>query len=223
MSEEVKDQGVYERLATVQAEIGAVEKDGKANYGKYTTLDKLNAHLRPLLGKVKACVIDKVIDVEGQLQMETSFVCETGEVKITSPFPYKDALRGNNEIQKIGSGLTYMRRYNRYCLFNISSEEDDDGQSMKDVKPDRIKHKGVTNKAQKKPLSNDPMNTLNNMKYVIQSGSYQGQMIQDIDPVDLDKSLKKAISFCETKGKEIPDEIIFIDTVNKGRLKDVSE
>ena len=52
---------------------------------------------------------------------------ETGTAIIESRF----TLPVNGDIQKIGSAITYARRYNLVAMLNLNVEEDDDGNSAK--------------------------------------------------------------------------------------------
>jgi hypothetical protein len=52
---------------------------------------------------------------------------ETGNVNLESTFKLPEL----NDIQKIGSAITYARRYNLVAMLNLNIEDDDDGNATK--------------------------------------------------------------------------------------------
>ena len=88
---------------------------------KYTPLNDLIDHLKPLLDKNNLFLIQEAI-MEGQLtKVITRLVHSSKEWIETDCF----VPRGEN-VQKQGASITYCRRYALASFFNIASEEDDD-------------------------------------------------------------------------------------------------
>lgn len=113
---------VYKKIAEIQDEIGVLEKNADNPYynSRYLTLDKLVDNLRPLLKKhnlfmtqlpqgevLKTIVFD--FDDESSLETNCQLLCPP------------------HDPQKQGSAITYARRYSLGCIFQIQTEEDDDG------------------------------------------------------------------------------------------------
>lgn len=126
---------VYNKIAQIQNEIGVLEKDADNPFFKsqYLTLDKIVANLRPLLTKHKLLVT----------QMPQNATLET----LVKDLEDDSELKSNcdlqcppNDPQKQGSAITYARRYALGCIFQIQTEEDDDGN--KTVSKPAIKSKG---------------------------------------------------------------------------------
>lgn len=217
----------YLTLAKVQAEIGNVTKDKKANYGKYVTLDAINEASGPCLAKYNAALIDRIIEHEDTLSLETSFVCEDGVISVCCPFPYKDALRGNNEMQKIGSGMTYARRYNRHCLLNLATE-DDDGNKMNNVKPDKTTHSYAKAKPKGPAFKTKPVEIPrvdvvefkggSPYDFVIPKGMFKDKTIKEVEYETLKDNLQKAYMF-NTKENLDVEWIKKANAINETREK----
>jgi hypothetical protein len=114
---------ILKKLYTIQGEQLKFKKD-KTNpffHSQYLTLDALNEGLNPILQKHKLVIYHYTENKE----VKTSVAdIESGET-ITSSFPIQEGL----EPQKVGSTITYGKRYNVGQLFNIITDEDDDGNS----------------------------------------------------------------------------------------------
>lgn len=96
-------------------------------HSKYLDLDKLNKGLMPTLNTKgmlllhrtsDKCVVTEIIDVE------------SGE-SISSLFPIPESII---DPQKMGSVITYAKRYNIGQLFNIITDKDDDAEMVRDGK-----------------------------------------------------------------------------------------
>lgn len=110
---------LYAKLAKIQGI--AVKKDSNNPFfkSKYQSLDEIVSTLNPLLNEHKllvyhsshdGCVITSVADIETGLLIESSF-----------------KLPDIQDIQKLGAAITYAKRYNLGQLFNIVTDEDNDG------------------------------------------------------------------------------------------------
>ena len=110
---------LYEKMAKVQG-LG-VKKDANNPFfkSKYQSLDEIVTTLKPLLNDNKLLVYHASKD--GAVETIVADI-ETGET-ITSSF----ILPNLSDIQKLGGAITYAKRYNLGQLFNIVTDEDDDG------------------------------------------------------------------------------------------------
>jgi hypothetical protein len=136
---------LYTKLFKIQG-LG-VKKDAQNPFFKssYMTLDKIVETLTPLLQENKLLITHRTESKE----IVTSVVdTESGE-KEESRFP----LIETNDPQKYGSCITYAKRYNLGQLFNIITDEDDDGNhaSTEDVP------KGYKPVADKKSFDGEPV------------------------------------------------------------------
>ena len=118
-----------EALAKFQQEHHAAGKDGKANYGFYTTLaGGLNA-VQPAthLGLCHTQTFDSTVTDSGQVItiLVTTLKHISGEEIVSRlPFPELVPNRGNI-MQALGSAITYARRYALLAIYGLAGDDDD--------------------------------------------------------------------------------------------------
>ena len=110
---------IYSKLAAVKKEIGAISKDSTNPFfkSKYFDINGLLKHVEPLLDKngllllqpiTEGLVCSQIIDVENGDKVESSL-----------------ALPQISDPQKIGSCVSYYRRYTLQSLIGLQSIDDD--------------------------------------------------------------------------------------------------
>ncbi len=120
---------IYSRLSEVKKEIGAISKDSTNPFfkSKYFDINGLLKHVEPLLSKngllllqpiSEGLVYSQIIDVESEDKVESSI-----------------ALPQMNDPQKLGSAITYYRRYTLQSLLGLQAEDDDANAASKATKP----------------------------------------------------------------------------------------
>ena len=100
----------------------------------YVSLDNLLNVVRPLLTKNGLSITQ---DLAGGF-LVTTLLHSSGQFK-GSAMPFSP-MGGNNavsELQKIGGGITYAKRYAVSALLSISVDTDDDGNEIKGSKEDK--------------------------------------------------------------------------------------
>lgn len=113
---------IYTKLFDIQKLHLAFSKDAKNPFFKsnYISLDSIVATLTPLLDERNLLVVHYTENKE--VVTELIDTEETG-FNIQSRFPLIDS----NDPQKLGSCITYAKRYNLSQIFNIITDRDDDG------------------------------------------------------------------------------------------------
>ena len=110
---------IYTKLAAVKKEIGAISKDSTNPFfkSKYFDINGLLKHVEPLLDKngllllqpiLEGSVCSQIIDIENGDRAESSL-----------------ALPQISDPQKIGSCVSYYRRYTLQSLIGLQSIDDD--------------------------------------------------------------------------------------------------
>tara|TARA_R100000951_G_scaffold83577_1_gene71332 strand:+ start:357 stop:857 length:501 start_codon:yes stop_codon:yes gene_type:complete len=110
---------IYTKLAAVKKEIGAISKDSTNPFfkSKYFDINGLLKHVEPLLDKngllllqpiVKGEVFSEIIDVKDGQSVTSSMLLPNIE-----------------DPQKLGSAVTYYRRYTLQSLLGLQAEDDD--------------------------------------------------------------------------------------------------
>ena len=110
---------IYSKLAAVKKEIGAISKDSTNPFfkSKYFDINGLLKHVEPLLDKngllllqpiTDGLVCSQIIDVENGDKVESSI-----------------QMASLSDPQKMGSMITYYRRYTLQSLLGLQAEDDD--------------------------------------------------------------------------------------------------
>ena len=110
---------IYTKLFEAKKEIGKISKDSKNPFfkSKYFDINSLLEHVEPILQKHNLLLLQPI--TEGKVRTEIIDV-ETGE-KVTSEM----ALPQLNDPQKLGSCVSYYRRYTAQSLIGLQATDDD--------------------------------------------------------------------------------------------------
>jgi hypothetical protein len=120
---------IYQKLAAAKTEIGAISKDSTNPFfkSKYFDINNLLAHVEPILQKngliclqpiIDGSVVTKIVDVDTEQIIESSI-----------------ALTDERDPQKLGSQISYFRRYTLSSLLAIQAEDDDANSAKPKTKP----------------------------------------------------------------------------------------
>ena len=114
-----KQMNIYTKLAEVKKEIGAISKDSTNPFfkSKYFDINGLLKHVEPLLDKNGLLLLQPII--KGEVFSEIIDV-ENGD-SVTSSMLLPDI----QDPQKVGSAVTYYRRYTLQSLLGLQAEDDD--------------------------------------------------------------------------------------------------
>jgi hypothetical protein len=113
---------MLEKIARIQDKIGTLVKDTKAYNYKYVDLNQIIEKLTPLLREEGLVLTQPILDGSVITIIEDA---KNADDSISSEIP----LPLNLDPQKLGSAITYFRRYTLVSLLALTSEEDDDGAS----------------------------------------------------------------------------------------------
>lgn len=128
-------QHIAKALGAAQSAITPPVKDKTANAGsfsyKYADLGSVIDSLKEAFGKNDISYTQATDVTDAGMVLHTRLMhAESGEwIEGTYPLP------PNPDPQKVGSALTYARRYSLCALVGITAEDDDDGQAAKDAGP----------------------------------------------------------------------------------------
>lgn len=118
---------LFEALAKAQLEMEVAKTDSNNPYfkSKYADLASIVKASRSYLAKNGLSVIQRIVEREGRLHLLTRLCHASGQwMESTMPI-----VPPKNDIQTIGSYITYLRRYNYASISGtVSSDEDDDGE-----------------------------------------------------------------------------------------------
>lgn len=126
-----------DKILKIQSEIGVLVKDKENPFFKssYLDINSLLAQLLPLLEKYKLTVVQPLsnsISTGGGPALATMVYDEKNECILNSSIP----LPNIQDPQKMGSAITYYRRYALQSLFLLRAEDDDGNKASSKKKVD---------------------------------------------------------------------------------------
>lgn len=107
---------------------------------KYASLEEVIETVRAEAGKF-GLTFTQLIDFDETHMFVTTIVMHESGESVTGRTPI--LTKDNNDPQKMGSGITYAKRYGLQSAFGLPSE-DDDGNSASTPSPKVIKGKSTT-------------------------------------------------------------------------------
>jgi hypothetical protein len=121
---------IYKKLFEAKKEIGKISKDSKNPFfkSKYFDVNSLLEHVEPILQKhgllllqpiSTDCVHTEIIDIEEPSTRIQSYI----------------KLPPLTDPQKLGSAITYYRRYTLQSLLGLQAEDDDGNKASKPTPP----------------------------------------------------------------------------------------
>lgn len=124
-------------LSAFQQECPTITKDTEGYGYKYASLPQIIEVINPLLAKhglvFTQAFIKRYIDMPQQL-VTTLFHLESGESIESAIVIPTVSLKGMNDYQSLGSGITYLRRYALSSLLGIVTDEDNDAAGEQEKK-----------------------------------------------------------------------------------------
>jgi hypothetical protein len=126
---------VAKALITVQSQVGKVRKDGRGHNYVYATLDHTIDVVRPILVDA-GLAISQCMGADGGDVLTTTLIHGESGQWIRSTYSLNAAgMKGVNDAQQMGAGITYARRYCLLAILNIAPGDDDDAASLTKKKP----------------------------------------------------------------------------------------
>lgn len=114
---------ISKKLLAVQKEVGAISKDSSNPFFKsnYFDINKLLAELKPILNKEGLVLLQPLSTIDGRAAIETIVIDPESGENITNT----TVIPENPDPQKMGSAVTYFRRYALQSFFALQAEDDD--------------------------------------------------------------------------------------------------
>jgi hypothetical protein len=128
---------LFKAIADFQQEVPTIHKGTKGYGYSYADLPTIFEKINPLLKKHGLGFMQNLQSKEGITYLETAiFHVESGEQSISNVAIPEVALKGMNDYQSFGSGVTYYRRYALSSALGLVTDVDNDasGEQVKKVK-----------------------------------------------------------------------------------------
>lgn len=128
---------IYKKLLSAKKEMEAITKDSKNPFFKsnYFDVNKLLLEVEPILQKHDLLLLQPLQD---GLVKSIIYDPENGE-NVSSSLELPEI----KDPQKIGSAITYYRRYTLQSLLGLQAEDDDGNTASKQVKKQQVKKQEV--------------------------------------------------------------------------------
>jgi hypothetical protein len=196
-----KEQSPQDRLLLAQKEIGAIKKDKENPFfsSKYVDINGLLAVVKPVLNKHGLVVSQPMTLVEGKVALSTRILdVATNEIVLESCV----LLPTDLDSQKMGSAITYYRRYSLQSLLALEAEDDDGNKAVEGN--NALQHKNA--KAWKKSVDNDTTcpvcGGVEKRSFGVSKAGKEFNMLQcqednkhvtwlDVDPIEMGDELRK--------------------------------
>lgn len=149
---------LFTALAKAQAEMEVAKLDSTNPFfkSKYADLSSVVKASRPYLAKNGLCIIQRVVQNGSGIRYLYTRLCHTSGQWMESKMIVEPP---KNDIQTVGSYITYLRRYNYASMVGVvAAEEDDDGEGVMDSprkENNEIGAKSTITKAQLEVLANE--------------------------------------------------------------------
>jgi len=124
MTDSTTTNNIRKKLQKFQEENIVIERNASWYNYKYSSYDYIREKIHKLLDKLQIVVNHSIQDYWGILYLETIIIDMDSWESRASVLP----INANLDPQKLGSAITYFKRYNLGALLNLIIEwEDDDG------------------------------------------------------------------------------------------------
>lgn len=174
-----------DKILKIQSEIGVMVKTETNPFfkSKYMDINGLLAQLQPLLEKYKLVVMQPLTEINGKPCLTTTISDLESDFCTSSHMPLPDL----QDPQKMGSAITYYRRYALQSLFLLRAEDDD---GNKGAEKDKI----------------DPEQAFKNAKLAIESANNLDVLAEVEKNIknskNLTKEQKETLSFISSERAE---------------------
>ena len=132
-----------DKLLEFQKEVKAISKDSTNPFFKsaYFDINKLIEVIKPIINKLGLVIIQPLKVVDGKSCLTTKII-DGDKVLAESSIIIPDI----QDPQKIGSAITYLRRYSLQSLLLLEAEDDDGNSAKTSVSPGYNQAFNKTNK-----------------------------------------------------------------------------
>jgi hypothetical protein len=126
---------MYQKIQNVQSAIGKIAKSKENPFFKsgFFDINILLEKLQPLLEKEKLVLLQPLTMVGDKAGITTMLV----DIENDKVIQFSTVLPETADAQKMGSAITYLRRYSIQSLFALIAEDDDgnvaSGKKTKDI------------------------------------------------------------------------------------------
>lgn len=135
---------LFKALAEFQDEVPVIHEETKGYNYTYSNMNTIFKIIKPLLKKHGLGFTQYLLDSS---LCTIIFHIESGEKLAGSVEIPKVTMKGMNEYQSLGSGITYLRRYSLSCMLGLITDKDIDAGGDEETKKVFTKEIAIEEKA----------------------------------------------------------------------------
>lgn len=122
-------------MAQMQDEMPSIEERGQAHNTKYATFEDINDVAKPIMKRHGFAVTFRVKNIQGGIEVTGVLMHKAGHREETTMTLPLDTSGSKNNVQAVGSSVSYGKRYVMSALLNITTRgSDDDGNAAAPTK-----------------------------------------------------------------------------------------
>lgn len=127
---------MYDKLFELRKQIKPLVKDIEGYNYQYFDINQMVREIQPILEKLKLVIIQPLTIIEGRRAIKTILVdVESGDKLEDATF-----LPDIEDPQKMGSAITYLRRYALQSMLFLEAEDDDGVKAKRNnARPEMLK------------------------------------------------------------------------------------
>jgi hypothetical protein len=131
------DRPLFDRLLSAQERIGVISKDQTNPFyeHKYADINTIIDMVKPILNDEGLLLLQPLSNIDGKPAIKTIIMCKDGEISDTIVLPE------DQNPQKMGSAITYFRRYALQSMLFMQAEDDDGNAAAPQNAPKKDKPK----------------------------------------------------------------------------------
>lgn len=122
------EQAFNAAMAKMQGDLPRVARTAKGQSSRYAPLEDINNRVMPVLQANGFAVTFSVKQLEKEIRVVTKLIHRDGHSESTEISLPHDTSGNKNNVQAVGSSISYGKRYGICAILNISTGDDTDGQ-----------------------------------------------------------------------------------------------
>ena len=170
-------QNIYQKIIKVQEEVGTISKDSENPFfkSKFFDINKLVEVVKPVLSKNGLVLLQPIKDGKQYSIIVDSETTASVESELLLP--------NISDPQKLGSAVTYYRRYTLQSLLGLQAEDDDANASTKEVNKPKEKPKATPENIQAVKTAMDKED--NKKAVLVRASNYYALTQEQIDELEM--------------------------------------
>ena len=130
---------IYQKLAELRKKIKPFVKNTQGYNYKYFDINQMIKELMPVLEEMDLILLQPLSNVDGKPAIKTIIASTKDDEKIEDVFMLPEL----TDPQKIGSMITYFRRYSLQSMLFLEAEDDDGAKTKPEAPPVKVENSQI--------------------------------------------------------------------------------